>query len=73
MVLKSTFVTVLCSVVLLVSGCASDRNDNSKWDYTVVSAADPLKTQKLNQLAGEGWQLVDTDPYKGFLFRRAKR
>ena len=71
--MKSVFLIVCCAAVMLISGCASDKNDKSKWDYTVVSAADPLKMQKFNQLAGEGWQLADTDPYKGYLFKRAKQ
>jgi hypothetical protein len=62
----------LGAAVMLASGCASTNNDNSKWDYTVVSATDPLKTQKVNQLAGEGWQIADYDPAKGLLFKRAK-
>ncbi len=71
--MKSAFLIVCCAAVMLASGCASDKNDKSKWDYTVISAADPNKTQKFNQLASEGWQLVDTDPYKGYLFKRAKQ
>jgi hypothetical protein len=62
----------LCAVVLLAPGCATDSYDTSKWDYAIVNATDPYKVQKFNQLASEGWQLVETDPYKGTLWRRAK-
>lgn len=72
MVMKSAFLSALCAAFMLASGCATSSRDDAKWDYTVVSASDPLKIQKVNQLAAEGWQLVETDPYKGFLFKRAK-
>ena len=70
--MRSAFLFALCAAFILASGCTTNRHDDSIWDYSVVSAADPLKMQKFNQLAGEGWQLVESDPYKGFLFRRAK-
>jgi len=70
--MKFSLLIVLCASVMLASGCATAQNDNSKWDYTVISATDTHKEQKLNQLASEGWQLVETDPYKGLLFKRAK-
>ena len=70
--MKSVFLSTFCAAFMLASGCATNSHDDSKWDYTTVSASDPLKMQKVNQLAGEGWQLVETDPYKGFLFKRAK-
>lgn len=70
--MKSVFLSAFCAAVILTSGCATHHNDDSKWDYTTVSAADPLKMQKVNQLASEGWQLVESDPYQGFLFKRAK-
>jgi len=73
MVTKIARLFTLCAAVLLASGCAATHSDNSKWDYTIVSAADPLKEERINQLAREGWQLVDTDPYKGLLFKRAKQ
>jgi len=63
---------IIFATVLLVSGCASPTSAGDNWEYQVVGAAAQNKEQITNQLAKEGWQLVDTDPLKGYLFRRAK-
>jgi outer membrane murein-binding lipoprotein Lpp len=71
--MKLTLLIALAAGVLLASGCSTAQKDQSKWDYTLVSATDPLKTQKVNQLAAEGWEMADYDPAKGLLFKRLKR
>ena len=68
--MKAFLWSVACGTALLCcGGCATTRN---QWEYTVVGAASPNKEQMINQLGKEGWQLVETDPFKGYLFRRAK-
>ena len=71
--MKITPLMLFCSAAILFSGCASSSSARSKWEYTVVGAATPNKEQMINQLGKDGWQLVDTDPLKGYLFRRAKK
>jgi len=63
---------LLCCVAILASGCASSSSTRTKWEYTVVGPATPNKEQLFNQLGNDGWQLTETDPLKGYLFRRAK-
>lgn len=52
--------------------CASCSSTRPQWEYTVVGTAAPNKEQVFNQLGKEGWQLVQSDPLKGYLFRREK-
>jgi len=70
--MKATFLMFFCAVAILFSGCASNSSASKKWEYQVVGPATPNKEQMFNELGKEGWQLVDTDPLKGYLFRRAK-
>lgn len=74
--MKMKMLLVLCGAVAVIlagaPGCASDSMDRNKYDYVVVSPTASNKEQQINELAGQGWQLVDTDPMKGYLFRRPK-
>ena len=73
MTFRWTLLVALCSTAILTSGCATSHTDKTVWEYRVVSAASTNKEQLFNQLGGEGWTLVATDPLKGYLFRRAKQ
>jgi len=63
---------LLCTLLLLGSSCASSSSSSKQWEYRVVSTTDPDKGKTFNELAKQGWQLVGSDPLKGYLFRRAK-
>ena len=63
---------LLCCAVVLVSSCASSPSGKDQWEYRVVGPETQNREQMFNLLGKEGWQLVDTDPFKGYLFRRSK-
>lgn len=70
--MKITHLMLVCGAAMVVSSCASSSSDRKKWEYQAVGPGTPNKEQIINQLGKDGWQLVDTDPLKGYLFRRAK-
>ena len=67
--MKVKTMVALCCTGLLAASCATYHNE---YEYRVIGPTTPNKEATINQLGKEGWQLVDTDPLKGFLFRRAK-
>lgn len=67
---------MLCLIVLLVATAwGSQQSPPKTWEYKVESG---VSEKKMNELAGEGWELAETGNYGGQLaapyvvFKRAK-
>jgi hypothetical protein len=74
LVRKRILLVALLLVSLLAVGFARQSQPRVQWEYRTENFGQ-ISDKKLNELAGQGWELVATahvNEFNQFIFRRAK-
>lgn len=50
--------TILCSVAILVSGCATPHSHPNTWEYKSATTYPEAVGAEINRLSQEGWKFV---------------